>query len=43
MKKSRLTPLVKLTFLVVISLSGGLAGKFNIFSIYLEEPHVTLP
>lgn len=33
MKKLRLT----FTFLVLISLSGGLAGKFNVFSIYLEE------
>ena len=33
MKKLRLT----FSFLVVISVSGGLAGKFNLFSIYLEE------
>ena len=37
MKKLRLTLLVKLTFLVVISLSDGLAGKFNLFSIYLSK------
>ena len=42
MKKSRLKLLVKLTFLVVISLSDRLAGKFNLFSIYLEELMFTI-
>lgn len=42
MKKLRLTLLVKLTFLVVISLTDGLAGKVSLFLISTYSCYFTL-